>query len=501
MDYRKLQNGSDIRGIALATENGPEVNLTPEAVERIGTAFAEEIRRRTGRERPRISVGRDSRVTGEMLSEALIRGICSAGADAAYFGLASTPCMFMSTVDPEEAFDGAVMVTASHLPMNRNGLKFFTAKGGFEKEDIKTLLERAADPALTGTGRGTCTRIDYLPRYAAHLADLVRKGVKADDYDHPLKGFHIVVDAGNGAGGFFADQVLGVLGADTSGSQFLEPDGTFPNHIPNPEDETAMDSLRECVLREKADFGILFDTDVDRAGAVSPDGREINRNRLIALLAAVVLEEHPGSVIVTDSITSTGLAEFIRGLGGAHDRFRRGYRNVINEAIRNNRDGVDSQLAIETSGHGALKENYFLDDGAYLMVKLLIKMARMRREGRQLLSLIDSLREPAESCEVRMQLTCGDTFAQYGKQVLEDLTRYAEEQKWAIAPDNREGLRVSFPAGSGDGWFLLRMSLHDPVMPLNIESDSKGGIHQIAEQLKPFLAAYPDLDSAAVDSL
>ena len=162
MDYSKLQNGSDIRGIALATENGPEVNLTPEAVERIGSAFAEEMKKRIGKDCPRISVGRDSRVTGELLSEALIRGICSAGANAAYFGLASTPCMFMSTVDPDEPFDGAVMVTASHLPMNRNGLKFFTKDGGFEKSDIKSLLTSAAELEPKPGKAGSCVRLDYL---------------------------------------------------------------------------------------------------------------------------------------------------------------------------------------------------------------------------------------------------------------------------------------------------------------------------------------------------
>jgi phosphomannomutase len=129
--------------------------------------------------------------------------------------------------------------------------------------------------------------------------------------DQPLQGLHIVVDAGNGAGGFFVDQVLKPLGADTSGSQFLDPDGTFPNHIPNPENAEAMAAIRQAVLDHQADFGIIFDTDVDRAAAVDAAGNELNRNRLIALMAAIVLREHPGSTIVTDSITSDGLTQFI----------------------------------------------------------------------------------------------------------------------------------------------------------------------------------------------
>lgn len=133
------------------------------------------------------------------------------------------------------------------------------------------------------------------------------------------------MDAGNGAGGFYAEKVLLPLGADTTGSQFLEPDGRFPNHIPNPENETAMRSVCEAVKNSGADFGIIFDTDVDRAGAVDENGEEINRNRLIALISAILLAEKPGT-IVTDSVTSDGLAQFIEAHGGKHCRFRRGYK-------------------------------------------------------------------------------------------------------------------------------------------------------------------------------
>jgi len=188
-------------------------------------------------------------------------------------------------------------------------------------------------------------------------------------FEQPLQGLKIIVDAGNGAGGFYASQVLQPLGADTTGSQFLDPDGTFPNHIPNPENKGAMASIREAVLANQADLGIIFDTDVDRSAAVDPQGNELNRNRLIALVAAIVLREHPGSTIVTDSIISEGLTQFIADLGGVHHRFKRGYKNVINEAIRLNATGQESWLAIETSGHAAMRENYFLDDGAYLISK------------------------------------------------------------------------------------------------------------------------------------
>lgn len=495
IDYRKLQNGSDVRGVAMEGIEGQPVTLTDEAVTNIAKAFVLFLQSRLHKSELRLSIGRDSRLSGERLSAAAAQGVLAMGASLTDFGLASTPSMFMSTVTPGYEFDGAIMLTASHLPWNRNGIKFFMKTGGLEKSDIAYILSSAeADAFIPAAERGTLTKTDFLSVYASGLVEKIRKGVNAENYDEPLKGFRIVVDAGNGAGGFFVDRVLVPLGADTTGSQFLEPDGHFPNHQPNPEDKAAMDSVAECVLANKADMGIIFDTDVDRAGAVANDGREINRNRLIALISAVLLEEHPGTLIVTDSITSSGLASFIAEKGGVHHRFKRGYKNVIDEAIRINESGRDCQLAIETSGHGALKENYFLDDGAYLITKLLIKMAQLKKEGRTLFSLIDSLAEPAESVEVRMNLTTQE-FKAYGDGVLRDLGAYAARQGWDVAKENYEGLRVSFGAGEGDGWFLLRMSLHDPLMPLNIESNSTGGVHQIAEKLYAFLSAYDKLDT------
>ena len=175
----------------------------------------------------------------------------------------------------------------------------------------------------------------FLPTYAAQLCDIIRKGVNSkENFDRPLTGMKIVVDAGNGSGGFFADMVLKELGADTEGSQFLDPDGNFPNHSPNPEDKEAMASAVQCVVNSKADLGVVFDTDVDRSAVIDSNGKEINRNKLIALLAEIVLKETPGATIVTDSVTSDGLHKFITSKGGKHLRFMRGYKNVINKGKR-----------------------------------------------------------------------------------------------------------------------------------------------------------------------
>ncbi len=496
MDYKKLQNGSDIRGVALEGIEGQHVNLTEQACRDIGRGFALWLVEKAGKKANlRVAVGRDSRLSGQMLCGWICDAMVEQGLQVTNFGMASTPAMFMSTVTEGYAFDGSVMITASHLPFNRNGFKFFTAEGGLEKGDIKQILQYAESDNTTSLPAGTLTEGAFMDTYAKILADKIRT---ATGEEKPLEGFRIVVDAGNGAGGFYADKVLKPLGANTDGSRFLDPDGSFPNHIPNPEDKKAMESITEAVRKTGADLGIIFDTDVDRAGAVLADGSELNRNRIIAMLATILLREHPGTTIVTDSITSTGLAEFIEEKGGIHHRFKRGYRNVINESIRLNGLGQDSQLAIETSGHGALKENYFLDDGAYLVTKLLIELARGKKEGYTLESLIATLKEPAESIEFRMNIQLED-FKEYGQSVIDDLTKFAQSQSgWSLAPNNFEGVRVNLDEAHGNGWFLLRLSLHDPLLPLNIESNSIGGAKQIASELASFIAKYDKLDAASL---
>ncbi len=496
MDYKKLQNGSDIRGVALEGIEGQHINLTEEVCRSIGRGFALWLQGRTKGKSPiRVAVGRDSRLSGPQLCDWICGAMTEQGLCVTDFGMASTPAMFMSTVTQGYAFDGSVMITASHLPFNRNGFKFFTKDGGLEKQDIAQILSFAAGDASTGMAPGSLVSGGFMDTYGKLLADKIRA---ATGEERPLEGFRIVVDAGNGAGGFYVDKVLKPLGANTEGSRYLEPDGSFPNHIPNPESKEAMASITEAVRETRADLGIIFDTDVDRAGAVLSDGSELNRNRIIAMLSAILLREHPGTTIVTDSITSSGLARFIAGKGGVHHRFKRGYRNVINESIRLNALGQDSQLAIETSGHGAFKENYFLDDGAYIVTKLLIELARGKKEGYTLESLITDLEEPAESMEFRMNILLED-FKPYGQQVIDDLTAYAQTVPgWSLAPSNFEGVRVDLDEEHGNGWFLLRLSLHDPLLPLNIESDTLGGTKIIAKQLVQFVERYNNLDAASL---
>ncbi|WP_416309797.1 phosphomannomutase/phosphoglucomutase [Spirulina sp. 06S082] len=502
-DWKKLQNGSDIRGVALEGVPDEAVNLTPEIISRLGKAFAIWLTQKIDKQvnELTISVGRDSRISGPDLIQSVITGMSELGCHVYDFEIASTPAMFMSTIAPELNCDGAIMLTASHLPFNRNGLKFFSDRGGLDKKDISDILALAANNNfVNAASRGTISQYDFISVYAAGLVKKVRETVNhPEHFEQPLKGLKIVLDAGNGAGGFYCDRVLKPLGADTTGSQFLEPDGTFPNHIPNPENEEAMAAICQAVLQNKADFGIIFDTDVDRGAAVDSSGKELNRNRLIALISAIVLQEKPGSTIVTDSITSDGLTQFIeQELKGKHHRFKRGYKNVINESIRLNQEGEESWLAIETSGHGAMKENHFLDDGAYLVTKLLIELAKSKLEGKSLSDLIANLKEPEESQEFRLKIGVED-FKSYGNTVIEKLQEFAATREgWQIVPNNYEGVRVSCKSTEEDGWFLLRLSLHDPVIPVNIESNVSGGVQKIVNQLLEFFPPFESLDLSSL---
>ncbi len=520
-DYRKLQNGSDIRGIAIVDRGeaaaGRPVqmpNLTEEAAADIATGFLAWLCRRTGKkpQELKLAVGRDPRITGAKLTDGLMNGFGPYGCRVLDCGLASTPAMFMATVFPEFACDGTIMITASHLPFNRNGFKFFTPEGGLNKKDITEILEfagnRSPEEELEVLGEkvnadGFVHRsgeiifpaegADIITPYSAHLRRLIIDGCGMGD--QPLQGLKITVDAGNGAGGFYAKKVLQPLGADVSSSQYLEPDGMFLNHAPNPEDREAMASVSMKTLSSQSDLGLIFDTDVDRSAAVDSRGREIARNGIVAMAAALTAEDHPGTTVVTDSITSRQLTAFLeKDLGLKHLRFKRGYRNVINKAVELNEAGTDCQLAIETSGHAALKENYFLDDGAYLATKIVIRAAQLKKEGKMIESLIETLQDPADEKEIRIPIRTAD-FGAYGDTVLEELAAFVVSEEGqakglSLEEPNYEGVRINFP----DGWCLLRKSLHDPILPMNMASDVPGGCAAIEEVMMGFLSRYEGLE-------
>lgn len=503
--YFKLQNGSDIRGIALEGVEGEKVNLTPEVARNIASAFITYLANKENKpaEMLEIAVGHDSRLSANQLKTGALEGIQNMGSTPYDCSLASTPSMFMCTVLEGLEFDGGIMITASHLPFNRNGMKFFTKDGGLESKEIKQVLEIAIEIAKDNLKKAESIKeikkLDLISHYSDYLKEIIKKEVASENYDKPLEGLHIVVDASNGAGGFFVEKVLKDLGADTSGSTCLEPDGTFPNHEPNPENRQAMEYVKEITINNNADLGIIFDTDVDRMGAVFSNGKEINKNAIVALMSAIVASRHPNTTIVTDSVTSEQLTDFLENkLKLKHHRFKRGYKNVINEAIRLNKEGIETHLAIETSGHGALKENYFLDDGAYLAVKIICELVKCKRQGKALEDLLEGLEDPEESKEYRIPIKV-ENYSEYGLKVLDEFEKFASKNdKFNLVKNNYEGVRITFDDEEVSGWMLLRMSLHDPILPMNIETNNKGGVEIILKRLSPFFDKFNELDCSVL---
>jgi phosphomannomutase len=397
------------------------------------------------------------------------------------------------------------MVTASHLPPDRNGFKFFSklAPSGFSKQQVQSLgdltqqyvtecQEKNSWPSLLPGKMQSIQRVDWMPVYANSLQRAVLSntvGIVADE-EKPLAGLKIVLNPGNGAGGFF-QHVLYNLGADVSASIHLDADGSFPNGVPNPETKWMLQQTIAACNDAQADLGIMLDTDADRCGFVTPrtidnvtgrksDYEALNRNRLIALLAVVFAREKPGCAVVTDSVTSEGLSKLLTDqLGLKHVRFIKGYSNVIRKARELTDSGtMDAELAIETSGHCAMRENGYLDDGTYTAVKIVSLLARERAMDatRQvtLLDLIADMEELEEVCELRM--TTKDSSLKTMRDIYEvciaEISRHCESNElWRIDKENLEGIRIRF--GSNGQFFMVRQSLHDPIISLQIEAQSK----------------------------
>lgn len=496
INWMQFKSGSDIRGVATDSLDGQKITLTNEVVEKITLGFVTWLKEYCNLDINNItvSVGNDPRVSATRIKTVVINALRCVGVQVYDCMLSSTPAMFLTT--STLSCTGAIQITASHHPANRNGLKFFTADGGLSSDDISQILDIASRGVFPPISKyGKVRQINTMRQYCERLRNVICNGIKSkENHNKPLSGFKIAVDAGNGAGGFFANDVLKPLGADISGSIFLEPDGTFPNHIPNPENKEAMEFISKAVVDSNSDIGIIFDTDVDRAAIVDSKGKFINRNKLIALASAIVADESKNPIIVTDSVTSDYLKSFIANLGGKQFRFKRGYKNVIEAAKKFNNSGLNCPLAIETSGHAAFKENNFLDDGAFLAAKIIIKMVKMRQEGKSIESLVDSLNEAKESTEIRIPINHSEILSTSNK-LFDKLKAHVKTIKsCSIDEDNVEGLRIKFNARWQEGWCLLRVSVHDPVLVLNVECYVHNGVHSVLLALKPFFENYSFLD-------
>ncbi len=493
-DIMHLRSGTDIRGTALSTDGKP-IDLTKERLQAIASAFAHFLFQKLGKsENIKIAIGYDSRISSRNIRMVITNVFLAHGLEVYDCGMSSTPSMFMSIINHK--MDAAIEITASHLPKDMNGLKFFTKDGGLSGEEIRSILQRASSKQFYLNNHGNKEKeLPNMKTYCDGLRKMICEGVNAEDFEHPLKNLKIVVDPSNGVGEFYINDVLNPLGADTSGSIATNPDGMFPTHQPNPENIAAMRAISEAVINAGADLGIIFDTDCDRAACVSREGEEISRNKLVALASFIALKDLPTGIIVTDSVTSDGLTEFIeKNLGGIHHRFKRGYKNVIDEAKRLTKEGKNAPLAIETSGHAAFKENFYLDDGAYLATKIIILTAVLHNQGKRINDILKEMKEPKESKELRIKIK-EKYFIPYGEKVLEDFKELAKTTDGVeVVSPNYEGVKIKFSSESVDGWMLLRLSLHEPLLVMNCESNVENGVSKMLSWVNEFTKQYESLE-------
>ena len=528
----QLQSGSDIRGKYLNHPRDGSITsvsqviqqyaqdqsqkstplLTPLAAHCLGYAFATLLQETTPLPQLIIAVGTDPRPHGPRLSDAFCRGALSVtNVTVVYTGIATTPAMFHFC--RSNRCHGAVMTTASHLPVDRNGFKFFTKQnGGFTKHNVTQLLTLATQhaqhlynqdiipPTQSNDHTVLCSEVvDWMPHYAATLTNAIHRETHNTE-TQPLAKLKIVLNTGNGSGGFF-HKVLQDLGADMSASIHIIPDGAFPAYIPNPESNIMVQETTRICESSQADIGIMLDTDADRCGFVVPrtiskDGHTksnyepLHRNRLIALLGVIFSQTSSGCTVVTDSVTSEGLASFLQdNLGLNHVRYLKGYANVIGKARELTENGIaNAELAIETSGHCAMKENGYLDDGTYTAVKVISVLAQ-KEPTLSLLDLIAAMKEMPQTHELRMDVmdgslqTTSDVFHMVSSAV-EQMTTSGSDS-WVLDRENLEGVRVRI--GNG-GFFMLRKSLHDPLISLQLEATSRDEICTIV--IQPMLALF-----------
>jgi len=441
----------DIRGIVGKT-------ITAENVEKIGHAIGSEAR---ARNLTAIAIGRDGRLSGTELSQALARGIRKSGIDVVDVGMVATPMLYFAA--HELCQYSGVMVTGSHNPPEYNGFKIVLGGQTLAAETIQALRLRIENNDLThGAGN-----------YSEHaIADAYRTRITGDvKLARPLK---IVVDCGNGVAGAYAPALYRELGCQVN-ELFCDVDGNFPNHHPDPSVPENLNDVIQALKTSNAEIGLAFDGDGDRLGIVTKDGHIINADRQLMLFAADVLSRNPGGKIIFDVKCTRNLAPWIRQHGGTPVMWKTGHSFIKSKLIEEK-----ALLAGEMSGHLFFKERWYgFDDGLYAGARLLELLSRVQDISATLNNLPDSLNTP----ELQVRTAEGENHA-----LIVQLQKNAvfDNPQQVITTD---GLRVEYP----DGFGLARASNTTPVVVLRFEADNDAALKRIQEDFRRnILQAKPD---------
>ena len=443
----------DIRGIIGET-------LGPDDARAIGRSFATLLRQAGGR---KVAVGYDGRISSPLLEHALIEGLLASGCDVVRIGLGPTPMLYYAEASAEDV-DGGIQITGSHNPANYNGFKMVFQGRPFFGADIVELGQVAAEGRwLDGTGTVETRAVQdaYIERLLAGL-----DGIEADR----LAGLRIGWDAGNGAAG----PALEALAARLPGEHhllFTEIDGNFPNHHPDPTVEENLADLKALVADKGLDFGIAFDGDGDRIGAVDGQGRVIWGDQLLSIYAEDLLKLVPGATVIADVKASRALFDHVTACGGTPLMWKTGH-SLIKAKMKE----THAPLAGEMSGHIFFAHDYYgFDDALYAGVRLIAASARL---GRSVTELRGAMPAMVNTPELRFQV---DETRKFG--VIEEVkARLAGTEANVDATD---GVRVT----TDDGWWLLRASNTQDVLVARAESDSSTGLERLIAQIDEQLAA------------
>jgi phosphomannomutase len=435
----------DIRGIVGKT-------LGTDDAYAIGRGFASHVRRAGG---TRVAVGWDGRVSSPGLRDELVRGLTESGVDVVRIGIGPTPMLYFAEATLE--VDGAVQITGSHNPAEYNGFKMVLQHGPFFGDQIQAIGKMAKDGDWD-EGTGEVTDYDIEDLYVDRLLAGYAGGA-----------FRVGWDNGNGAGGRILEKLVAKLPGEHH-LLYTEIDGTFPNHHPDPTEEKNLADLKKLVAEKGLDFGIAFDGDADRIGAIDGQGRVVWGDQILSILAEPVLRAEPGSTIIADVKASQALYDRIAELGGKPLMWKTGH-SLIKVKMKE----TDSPLAGEMSGHIFFRHEWYgFDDALYAAIRLI---GAVRVLGGSLTALKDKMPALVNTPEMRFQVDESRKFA-----VVDEILDRLET---AGAEVNRtDGARVNTP----DGWWLLRASNTQDVLVARAEAKDQSGLDRLLGQIDEQLA-------------
>jgi phosphomannomutase len=435
----------DIRGIVGET-------LGEEDAYAIGRGFATLVRRAGG---THVAVGYDGRESSPILERALIRGLNESGVDAIRVGMGPTPMLYFAEAELE--VDGGIMITGSHNPPNYNGFKMVLQGSAFFGSDIQKLGNMAAEGDWE-SGTGTSGDADIIDLYVQRLLQNFDGGA-----------FRIGWDAGNGSAGPVVEKLTALLPGEHH-LLFTDVDSRFPNHHPDPTDEQNLEDLKRLVREKGLDFGVAFDGDGDRVGAVDGEGRVVWGDQLLAILAEPVLRQDPGATIIADVKASQALYDRVAELGGTPLMWKTGH-----SLIKSKMKETGAPLAGEMSGHVFFKHDYYgFDDGLYAAVRLIRAVSQL---GGSLTALRSAMPNMINTPEMRFQVDESRKFA-----VVDEVLARLEASGADV--DRTDGARVNTP----EGWWLLRASNTQDVLVARAEAKSEQGLQNLMAQIDEQLA-------------